>query len=224
MLCKHIFRNIQTKLNIFTTRRFWKRANSHNHTQLGDGYYSSAYLSRLKEGNLIQVGQQTYGSINAYSYGNPQERLQIGSFCSIAATTRFLLSGEHAHNTISTFPFQVHIMGASSEALCKGPIIIDDDVWLGDNALILSGVHIGQGAIVAAGSVVTRDIPPYAIAGGIPAKVIRYRFAPDMIEQLLKLDYSKLDIQTIREHAEDLYQPLDSAEQLSWFPRRDAGE
>lgn len=79
------------------------------------------------------------------------------------------------------------------EARSKGSIVIKDDVWVGANSLILSGVTIGQGAVVAAGSVVTKDVPPYAIVGGNPAKIIRYRFEEKIIKKLLKIDYSKIN-------------------------------
>lgn len=92
--------------------------------------------------------------------------------------------------------------------------------------MILSGVHIGQGAVVAAGAVVTKDVPPYAIVGGVPAKVIKYRFSPEVIEQLLKLDYSKLTDDMIRERIDELYTSLEgkSLEEveklLEWFPKK----
>lgn len=92
--------------------------------------------------------------------------------------------------------------------------------------MILSGVHIGQGAVVAAGAVVTKDVPPYAIVGGVPAKVIKYRFSPEVIEQLLELDYSKLTDDMIRERIDDLYTSLDGKSPqeveklLAWFPKK----
>jgi len=98
---------------------------------------------------------------------------------------------------------------------------VNDDVWIGHGSTILSGVRIGQGAVVAAGSVVTKDVPLYAIVGGVPAKVIKYRFEPEMIEQLLKVDYSKLDEEMVRSHVEELYQKLESINQLNWLPRKD---
>ena len=112
------------------------------------------------------------------------------------------------------------------EAISKGDIIVDDDVWIGYGATILSGVHIGQGAVVAAGAVVTKDAPPYAIVGGVPARVIKYRFSPEVIEQLLKLDYSKLTDNMIRERIDDLYTSLDGKtpeeveKLLEWFPKK----
>jgi serine acetyltransferase len=99
-------------------------------------------------------------------------------------------------------------------------VVIEDNVWIGENACIMSGVHIGQGAVVAAGSVVNKDVPPYSIVGGVPAKVIKYRFEPEMIEALLKIDYSKLDKDMIQSHVDDLYQKLENKEQLSWLPKR----
>lgn len=79
------------------------------------------------------------------------------------------------------------------ETQAKGNIIVNDDVWIGDSALILSGVEIGQGAVIAAGAVVTEDVPPYAVVGGVPAKVIKYRFRDDVIKELVKIDYAKVD-------------------------------
>lgn len=118
-------------------------------------------------------------------------------------------------------PFRIrHILwGGGTEALSKGDIIINDDVWIGCNAIILSGVNIGQGAVVAAGAVVTNDIPPYAIVGGVPAKVIKYRFETAIIDELLKVDYSKLTDEAIKQNIEKLYEPLTKKEQLDWMPK-----
>ena len=99
------------------------------------------------------------------------------------------MSGEHSITGIMTYPL---IDDVKINSRSKGDIIVADDVWIGYGATIMSGVHIGQGAVVAADAVVTKDVPPYAIVGGVPAKVIKYRFEPEMIEELLKVDYSKL--------------------------------
>ena len=107
------------------------------------------------------------------------------------------------------------------EAISKGDIIIYDDVSIGYGAIILSGVHIGQGAVVEAGSVVTKDIPPYAIVGGVPAKLIKYRYKPEMIEALLTIDYRKLNDEIIRNNIDKLYTELRNAEQLEWMPRKE---
>ena len=84
------------------------------------------------------------------------------------------------------------------DATSKGDILIGDDVWIGERAVILSGVEIGRGAIVAAGAVVSKSIPPYAIAAGVPAKVVKYRFDDDLISELLKIDFDKIDVEFIK--------------------------
>ena len=175
---------------------------------------------------LVSMGKNSYGELNVVSF-NDRSRLVIGCFCSIAQHVSFLLDAEHQLSAISTYPYRAKILKTGNEATGRGDILIDDDVWIGYGATVLSGVHIGQGAVVAAGAVVTKDVPPYAIAGGVPAKVLRYRFSPEVIEYLLTLDYAKLTEELIREHAEELYVPLDemTAEEIrcayAWFPKKD---
>ena len=137
----------------------------------------------------------------------------------------FILNADHPTNTISSFPYHVFIaQDQEFEALSKGDIIVDDDVWIGYGATILSGVHIDQGAVIAAGAVVSKDVPPYAIVGGVPAKVIKYRFTSDIIEELLKIDYSQLNEKDIKEHINNFYseiKTLDDAKRLtSWMPKK----
>ena len=109
------------------------------------------------------------------------------------------------------------MLGESLEGTSKGDIIVADDVWIGYRATILSGVHIGQGAVIAAGAVVTKDVPPYAIVGGVPARVIKYRFPEEMVGELMRIDYSKLTEEMVREHIEDLYSALKDTKQLKIF-------
>ena len=138
----------------------------------------------------------------------------------------FVLNADHYTNTISTYPFKAKIVENCLEGVSKGNIIVDDDVWIGYRAIIMSGVHIGQGAIVAAGAVVTKDVPPYAIVGGVPAKVIKYRFEPGIIKIMNTLNYSALDDTIIREHIAELYSPVEEMSQmevekmLEWFPKK----
>lgn len=137
----------------------------------------------------VHVGKKTYGVIDVRTYGKTDRHLYIGNYCSIAGDVTFHLSPNHHLERISTFPFG----GDTENSLSKGDIVVDDDVWIGHHATILTGVHIGQGAVVAAGAVVNKDVPPYAIVGGVPAKIIKYRFSEDMIEKLMRIDFSKID-------------------------------
>ena len=171
----------------------WRIKNRHNFTQL---------LS-LCDISKIDVGKGTYGGINAASFGCKESHLYIGNYCSIAQNVRWILDGEHYYTNLSTYPFKVRYFDEKVEAHCKGPIIVDDDVWIGERCLILSGVHISQGAIIGAGSVVSKDVPPYAIYAG--SSVVKYRFNPDVIEKLLEFDFSKLDVNTVGKNLDLLY-------------------
>lgn len=188
--------------------RRWRKQNKNNFTQAG--------LKFIYDFEKVKIGNFTYGTITVLNDGL-KEKLLIGNFCSIAAEVVFVLNSEHYINHISTFPFKAIFQNISNEATSKGDIIIDDDVWIGFRATIMSGVHIGQGAVIAAGAVVTKDVPPYAIVGGVPAKVIKYRFTPEIIEQLLKIDFSKLDEQFILKNLNLFYEPLKNERQLEYL-------
>ena len=166
----------------------------------------------------VKIGKRTYGRVNVLDFGT-ENILKIGSYCSIGPNVAFVLCAEHPINTVSSFPFRVKIMGEQFEAISKGNIIVDDDVWFGYGAIVMSGVHIGQGAVIAAGSVVTKDVPPYAVVGGCPAKIIKYRFTPDIIEEMLKIDFNKISDDFIMQHIDDLYRPVDIAS-LDWLPKK----
>lgn len=198
----------QIRLNHF--RRSWRKANTENDTLPMNSFPAE----------LVSVGKCSYGELNVVTFNNCS-RLQIGSYCSIAQQVHFMLDVEHRVNTVSTYPYKPKCLKMGDEAFSKGDIILDDDVWIGYGAIIMSGVHIGQGAIVAAGAVVTKDIPPYAIVGGVPAKVIKYRFEPDIIEELLKIDYSKLTEKMVKEHINELYEDINNVKQIEWMPRRE---
>lgn len=204
-----IFDKFKDRWKIYCKKRKWRKKNQHNSTT----------LERMISQELVEVGIGTYGTLYVHSSSN-KYKLIIGNYCSIADNVSFILSSDHETKYISTFPFKVQIMESGLEGKSKGNIYVDDDVWIGYGAIILSGVHIGQGAVIAAGAVVTVDIPPYAIVGGVPAKVLKYRFESDMIEELLKIDYSKLDKEMIEEHIDDLYIELKNPKQLDWLPKR----
>lgn len=156
----------------------------------------------------IEIGCHTYGIINAQINSNRSEKLIIGDFCSIGPNVNFVVSSEHPYKGISTYPFKVHICGQTAEAVSKGDIVVKDDVWIGLGSIICSGVTIHQGAIIAAGSVVTKDVPPYAIVGGNPAKVIKYRFSRPIIDKLLNFKFSKLTEEKVKKLQGALYKEV----------------
>lgn len=195
--------------SLFLLRRKWRKKNPHNDT-------SPKNLFNIDK---VFVGRETYGSLSVDNY-NKDRNLYIGNYCSIATNVMFILDADHYTSHISTFPFKAKILNNGLEGVSKGNIIVDDDVWIGYGATILSGVHIGQGAIVAAGAVVTKDVPPYAIVGGVPAKVIRYRFENNLIKELLQIDYSRLTKEMIAEHVDALYKELTDAKQIEWMPKK----
>lgn len=210
MIFVNIWKFFDSNVKSYLEKRTWRKHNSHNLTKR---------KSFVREQD-IQIGNFTYGDLNVED-SSDQYKLIVGNFCSIAKGVTFVLSADHYLNHVSTFPFKNLVLGDSKEeAISKGDIIVDDDVWIGYGATILSGIHIGQGAVVAAGAVVTSDVPPYAIVGGVPAEVIKYRFVPEVIEELLKIDYGKLDKEMISQHIDDLYEELTDIKQLAWMPRK----
>lgn len=132
-----------------------------------------------------------------YHYPINQDKLMIGKFCSIACGAKFLFtSANHTLSSLSTYPFPLFFeeWGLKKENVTdawdnKGDIVIGNDVWIGYEAVILSGVTIGDGAIIGTRAVVTKDVPPYTIVGGIPAKPIRKRFSDETISALLALQW-----------------------------------
>ena len=182
----------------------WRMSNKHNFTSAENFFDQSK----------VKVGVGTYGKINASFFGQENEFLSIGNYCSIASGVKFLCGGNHTYHTLTTFPFE-NIYFHQIEAVTNGPIVLSDDVWIGTNAIVLSGIKLGQGSVVSAGSVVTRDVPPYAIVGGVPAKVIKYRFDSATIEKLLRLDLGKIDMEYIYKNRSLLSSSLSDVEVFS---------
>ncbi len=147
-----------------------------------------------------------------YHYPVNRDRLVIGRFCSIACGAKFLFtSANHTLSSLSTYPFPLFfeewgldVRDVATAWDNKGDIVIGHDVWIGYEAVILSGVTIGDGAIIGTRAVVTRDVPPYTIVGGVPARPIRRRFPDEVIAELLKIQWWNWPEDIIREHIRDL--------------------
>lgn len=130
-----------------------------------------------------------------YHYPINHDRLTIGKFCSIACGAKFIFnSANHTLSSLSTYPFPLFFeeWGLMREEITdswdnKGDIVIGNDVWIGYETVIMAGVTIGDGAIVGTRAVVTKDVPPYAIVGGVPARMIRKRFPDEIISELLEI-------------------------------------
>lgn len=170
-----------TRMSALHRLRNWR--NPHNETRL--------HLEHLARRYGFTIGE--------FSYGRPKVRfpesgckLTIGRFCSIADKVEILLGGNHRIDWTSTYPFAAFpdlwpsAGGHADFHASRGDVEIGHDVWLGSGAIILSGVTIGHGAVVAARAVVTRDVPPYAIVGGNPARIIRSRFDEAAVADLVE--------------------------------------
>ena len=173
------------------------------------GDRETVYLKNVIDNPNIQIGDYTiYNDFVhdpreflknnvLYHYPINKDRLIIGKFCSIACGAKFLFnSANHKMASLSTYTFPLFFeeWGLEKENVAqawdqKGDIIIDNDVWIGYEAVILSGVTIGDGAVIGCRAVVTKDIPPYTIVGGVPAKPIRKRFDEETIKELQKIKW-----------------------------------
>jgi virginiamycin A acetyltransferase len=174
------------------------------------------FLKNIIKSPQIEVGDYTYyhdfddplGFEKNVRFAFPfiGDRLVIGRFCSIASGATFLLNGgNHLTDTVSSYPFA--IFGSGWESAMperwphRGDIVVCNDVWIGFEAMLMPGVTVGDGAVIAAKSVVTSDVPPYAIVGGNPARVIRFRHSEADIARLLDLAWWNWPIEEITKHA-----------------------
>ncbi len=173
------------------------------------GDTQTIYLKNAVTDPSIQVGEYTmyndfvhdprdFQKNNVlYHYPVNHDRLVIGRFCSIACGAKFLFnSANHAMGSLSTYPFPLFFQewGLEKSRVAKawdnkGDIVAGSDVWIGYEAVILAGVTIGDGAVIGARAVVTKDVPPYTIVGGVPARAIRRRFPEETVEELLRLKW-----------------------------------
>jgi virginiamycin A acetyltransferase len=186
--------------------------------------HESVYLKNVIRDPNIIVGDYTFYNdfVNdptqfeknnvLYHYPVNSEKLVIGKFCSIACGAKFIFSSaNHSLKSLSTYPFPIfsdewnldwnNVTGAWDN---KGNIVIGNDVWIGYEAVIMQGVHVGDGAIIGTRAVVTKDIPPYTIVGGVPAREIRKRFSLETVEALQQLQWWDWPYEKIQKHLPDI--------------------
>ncbi len=151
----------------------------------------------------ITVGRFTYGDPQLLLWAE-EERIDIGAFCSIAPEVVIFGGGEHNVHWVTTYPlsivFGLPMAGKDGHPNSKGRTLIGNDVWIAYGATILSGVSIGDGAVIGARAVVTRDVPPYAIVAGNPARVLRSRFDEETVAKLLKIAWWNWPVSRILRH------------------------
>lgn len=184
------------------------------------GYDRLCFLKNIIENPQIVVGDYTYyddfedvknfEKNVKYLFDFVGDKLIIGKFCMIASDVTFIMNGaNHLSEAISAYPFAVfgngweHAMEGKNYP-SKGDTIVGNDVWIGYKATIIPGVKIGDGAIIASNATVTRDVPPYTIVGGNPAKEIRKRFSENKIERLLKLKWWDWSMEQITQNVQHL--------------------
>lgn len=207
---RHIIRNpltvwfaklIKSKILEYKNKdKFLKIGYMANATKCKFGIYNTIY-------NEVSLNEVTLGDFT-YIAGNTNiSKTTIGKFCSIGTYCKIGLGKHPTKDFVSTHPVffstlkQAQVTFADRNYFDEfAYIIIGNDVWLGANVIVVDGVKIGDGAIVAAGSVVTKDIPPYAIVGGVPAKIIKYRFEKEEIEKLLQLKWWDIDVEYLKEN------------------------
>lgn len=175
-------------------------------------YKTSCFIKNVIKAPNIIIGDYTYYDDNKdptgfeknnvlFNYPEFGDKLIIGKFCSIASQTKFIMgSANHRISSVTTYPFNVfggawqeNTPDHLSQLPFKGDIIIGNDVWIGRECIIMPGVKIGDGAIIGAYSVVTKDVPPYSVVGGNPARIIKKRFNDELIDILLKIKWWDFD-------------------------------
>ncbi|MGV8083619.1 MAG: Vat family streptogramin A O-acetyltransferase [Coriobacteriia bacterium] len=183
------------------------------------GFPQVCFIKNTVSNPNIIVGDYTYYDDPAdsenfernvlYHYPFLGDRLIIGRYCAIAAGVRFIMNGaNHRMSGFSTYPFSIfgngweRVTPAAEDLPLKGDTVIGNDVWIGYESLVMPGVHIGDGAIIAARSVVTADVEAYTIVGGNPARLLRARFTPDVVEALLQIAWWEWDAERVTAHLE----------------------
>lgn len=197
-------------------------------------YKTSCFIKNVVKAPNVFIGDYTYYDDSndptgfeqkniLFNYPEFGDKLIIGKFCQIASGTKFIMgSANHRISSVTTYPF--HVFGGiwsektpphMSQLPFKGDIVIGNDVWIGRESVIMPGVKIGDGSIVGAYSVVTKDVPPYSVVGGNPARFIKKRFHDELIEILLELKWWNFKAEKLVEFLPLLCEPdLEKVQQL----------
>ncbi|MFM5038897.1 CatB-related O-acetyltransferase [Aeromonas veronii] len=189
-------------ISLLKFKILWRKLNNSNHTVAGNIFPI----------HLVRVGSNSYGVVNIRYWKHPKEGLSIGAYVSIAENVIFILGGNHTTTGYMTYP--LHTMRGcytSDDSYSKGPIVIEDDVWIGFGSIILSGVTIGRGSVIAAGSIVTKSFPAFSVIAGNPAKLIKRRLSDEQISLIKDMHIESLKLEKLTDKDVDLfYQQPDS--------------
>ena len=196
-------RRVAHRMQLEVHRFRWFQGNRGNETSAANRFRRSH----------VSVGSFTYGPLRVIDGAGPS-RLSIGSFCSIAEDVTFVLNAEHPLDRLSTFPLRAFVLGLDEPVESRGDIVVEDDVWFGHGATVLSGVSLGRGSVIAAGSVVTRSVASYSIVAGAPAREVRARLTPAAQDAAERIDLLQVDRDFVRANLESLESRL-SAEVAS---------
>lgn len=154
----------------------------------------------------ILYGKHSYGAdVRVLTWNRKDAIVKTGAFCSLGTNIKFVIDGNHKTDSFSTYPFRQVFPAFPQLSYGKETPVIGNDVWIGSDSVIYSGVSICDGAVIAGQSVVTKSVPPYAIVGGNPARVLKYRFDEDSIRELLRLKWWDLPDTIIGQHLLPLF-------------------
>lgn len=163
----------------------------------------------LKQHGMLVVGRHSYAPPSLVRvFAGDSARVVIGSYCSLASDVEIMPGGNHRTDTVTTYALRQHLVPDNAERVgepwSKGDVVIGSDVWIGRGAKILGGVTVGDGAVIAAWSVVTKDVSPYTIVAGVPARAVRQRFSREIVESLLRIRWWDWDDAVVRARIDEL--------------------